>query len=203
VLLSATSRAFFTEQVSVVATRKAGVNLQFSDEERQLMKDLVRESIESELLDRKEKPLPVPERLKERMGAFVCLKTHGQLKGCIGHIKGVLPLDQTVREMARQAAFHDPRFAPLDPDEWKNTEIEISVLTPMRKIDDIEEIEVGVHGLYIERGLDTGLLLPQVAVEYAWDRKTFLEYACLKAGIPRDAWKSKETKIYIFSADVF
>lgn len=202
-LLSATCRACFIEQVVDMGTKKAGVSLQFSDEERQVMKDLVKESIESELFGRKEKPLPIPERLKERMGAFVCLKTHGQLKGCIGHIKGVLPLDQTVREMARQAAFHDPRFAPLDTDEWEKTEIEISVLTPMRKIDDIEEIEVGVHGLYVERGLDTGLLLPQVAVEYGWDRKAFLEYTCLKAGIPKDAWKSKETKIYVFSADVF
>lgn len=186
-----------------MGTKKAGVDLQFSDEERRLMKELVKESIESELFGRKEKPVPVSQKLKQPMGAFVCLKTHGQLKGCIGHIKGVLPLDQTIREMAKQAAFHDPRFSPLDADEWKDTEIEISVLTPMRKIDDIEEVEVGVHGLYIERGLNTGLLLPQVAVEYGWDRQTFLEYACLKAGLPKDAWKSKDTKIYVFSADVF
>ena len=105
--------------------------------------------------------------------------------------------------MAKQAAFYDPRFAPLDAGEWKETEIEISVLTPMRKIDSVEEIEVGVHGLYIEKGLDTGLLLPQVAVEYGWDRTTFLEYTCVKAGLPKDAWKSKGTNIYIFSADVF
>jgi AmmeMemoRadiSam system protein A len=105
--------------------------------------------------------------------------------------------------MSRQAAFHDPRFAPLDKSEWQNTDVEISVLTPMRKIDSIEEIQVGVHGLYIEKGPDTGLLLPQVAVEYAWDRTTFLEYACLKAGLPKDAWKMKGTTIYIFSADVF
>ena len=167
------------------------------------MKEMVKETIESTLFGKKEKPLAVPPKLKEKMGAFVCLKTHGQLKGCIGHIKGFLPLDETIKEMARQAAFHDPRFAPLDASEWKATEIEISVLTPMRKIEDIEEIEVGVHGLYIEKGLDTGLLLPQVAVEYGWDRITFLEYACMKAALPKDAWKSKGTSIYIFSADVF
>ena len=183
--------------------RKAGTDLDFTDEERALMKEMVRESIESKLFGRKEKPRQVPPKLREKMGAFVCLKTHGQLKGCIGHIKGFLPLDETVREMAKQAAFYDPRFAPLDADEWKETEIEISVLTPMRKIADIEEIEVGVHGLYVEKGVDTGLLLPQVAVEYGWDRRTFLENACMKAGLPKDAWKSRAANIYIFSADVF
>ena len=183
--------------------KKLGVDLHFSEEERALMKVLVKDSIESELFGKKQKPISVPAKLKEKMGAFVCLKTRGELKGCIGHIKGVLPLDQTIREMAKQAAFHDPRFAPLDESEWRNTEIEISVLTPMRKIDAVEDIEVGVHGLYIEKGFDTGLLLPQVAVEYGWDRTTFLEYACMKAGLPRDAWKMKGTTIYIFSADVF
>jgi AmmeMemoRadiSam system protein A len=182
---------------------KVGVDLHFSDEERAVMKALVRETIERELFGKKQKPVSVPAKLKEKMGAFVCLKTHGELKGCIGHIKGFLPLDQTIKEMAKQAAFHDPRFTPLDEREWQNTEIEISVLTPMRKIDAIEDIEVGVHGLYIEKGSDTGLLLPQVPVEYGWDRTTFLEYACMKAGLPRDAWKMKGTTIYIFSADVF
>ena len=141
-------------------------------------------------------------KLKEKMGAFVCLKTHGELKGCIGHIKGFLPLDETIREMAKQAAFYDPRFAPLDAGEWKETEVEISVLTPMRKIESVEEIEVGMHGLYIEKGLDTGLLLPQVAVEYGWDRATFLRETCLKAGLPPDAWKDG-ADIYVFTADVF
>ncbi len=183
--------------------KKPGIDLHFSEQERALMKQLVRESIESSLSGRKEKAIEVPDNLKEKMGAFVCLKTHGQLKGCIGHIRGFLPLDETIKEMARQAAFHDPRFAPLDADEWKETDIEISVLTPMQKIENIDQIEVGVHGLYIEKGVDSGLLLPQVAVEYNWDRKTFLEYACMKAGLDKDAWKSKETGIYIFSADVF
>ncbi len=167
------------------------------------MKEMAKETIESALFGTKEKVIDVPQKLREKMGAFVCLKTAGQLKGCIGHIKGFLPLDQTIREMARQAAFYDPRFAPLNAGEWKETEIEISVLTPMRRIESVEEIEVGVHGLYIEKGLDTGLLLPQVAVEYGWDRITFLEYACMKAGLPKDAWRSKGTNIYVFSADVF
>ena len=90
------------------------------------------------------------------MGAFVCLKTHGELKGCIGYLKGQMPLDETVRRMAVEAAFHDPRFVPLDEAEWEHTDIEISVLTPMKKISDLEEIEVGVHGLYIQRGASLG-----------------------------------------------
>ena len=186
-----------------MGSKKAGIDLHFTDEERALMKEMVRVAIESGLLGKPEKSFQVPPKLKEKMGAFVCLKTRGELKGCIGHIKGLLPLDETIKEMARQAAFSDPRFPPLDASEWKETEIEISVLTPMRKIDDVEEIEVGLHGLYIEKGLETGLLLPQVAVECGWDRTAFLEYACMKAGLPRDAWRSKGTNIYVFSADVF
>jgi AmmeMemoRadiSam system protein A len=182
---------------------KVGVNLQFSDEERHLLKKIARESIDAVLTGKHKEKIEVPDKLKEKMGAFVCLKTRGLLKGCIGYIKGVIPLDKTVEEMATQAAFHDPRFRPLNKAEWKETEIEISVLTPMKKIEDISEIQVGVHGLYIERGYESGLLLPQVAVEQGWDRITFLENTCMKAGLPKDAWKSKETTISIFAADVF
>jgi AmmeMemoRadiSam system protein A len=186
-----------------LARQKAGVDLHFSDDERDLLKKLAKNSIEKVLFGKEEECPEVPAVLKKKMGAFVCLKTKGELKGCIGYIRGQLPLDQTVRRMAVEAAFHDPRFMPLDETEWKNTDIEISVLTPMNRISDIEEIQVGVHGIYLERGADSGLLLPQVATENRWDRTTFLAYACMKAGLPRDAWKSKETHIYIFSADVF
>ncbi len=183
--------------------RKAGADLHFSDEERRVLKQLARNSIENALFGKNEQGPNIPQTLKKKMGAFVCLKTRGELKGCIGYIKGVKPLDDTIREMAIQAAFHDPRFMPLEQEEWRNTDIEISVLTPMKKIKDIEEIEVGVHGLYVENGFNTGLLLPQVATENRWDRIAFLEYTCMKAGLSRDAWKSGETRIYIFSADVF
>ncbi len=186
-----------------MAERKAGIDLHFSDEERRLLKNLARNSIEKVLFGKEERPFSVPETLKAKMGAFVCLKTKGELKGCIGHIRGQMPLDETVKQMALEAAFHDPRFLPVDESEWMDTDIEISVLTPMKRISDIDEIKVGVHGIYVEKGVDSGLLLPQVATEYGWDRQVFLEYACIKAGLPRDAWKSKETRIYIFSADVF
>ncbi len=183
--------------------RKAGIDLHFSDEERRLLKQLAKSSIESVLFRKEEKHLDLPESLKEKMGAFVCLKTQGELKGCIGYVRGQLPLDQTIRQMAVEAAFHDPRFMPLNQAEWKDTDIEISVLTPMKRITDVNEIEVGIHGIYIEKGFSSGLLLPQVATENGWDLKTFLEYTCMKAGLPKDAWKSKDTDIYIFSADVF
>ena len=182
---------------------KAGIDLHFSDKERDLLKKLARNSIEKVLLGKGEEPLELPEVLKRKMGAFVCLKTKGDLKGCIGYIRGQMPLDQTVKQVAVEAAFHDPRFMPLSEEEWKDTDIEISVLTPMRKIEHVEEIEVGINGVYVEKGTYSGLLLPQVATENGWDRKTFLEHTCMKAGLARDAWKSKDTDIYVFSADVF
>ena len=177
--------------------------MHFSDKERDLLKKLARNSIEKVLLGKGEEPLELPEVLKRKMGAFVCLKTKGDLKGCIGYIRGQMPLDQTVKQMAVEAAFHDPRFMPLSEEEWKDTDIEISVLTPMRKIEHVEEIEVGINGVYVEKGTYSGLLLPQVATENGWDRTTFLECTCVKAGLARDAWKSNDTDIYIFSADVF
>jgi len=152
---------------------------------------------------------PVPDftvesqALMEKKGAFVTLKKGGQLRGCIGHIKGITPLYRIVGEMAVAAAFHDPRFSPVTEAELPDLEIEISVLTPLRRITDIEEIEVGKHGILIEKGGQSGLLLPQVATEYGWDRKTFLERTCRKAGLSTDAWKDKETRICTFCAEVF
>jgi AmmeMemoRadiSam system protein A len=183
--------------------RRAGVDLKFSESERELIRRIARNSIEEKLLGKPEEPLAIPDSLRELMGAFVTLKTRGELKGCIGYVKPILPLADTIKQMSIQAAFHDPRFMPLNEREWEDTEIEISVLTPLKKITDIEEIEVGVHGLYIEKGGYSGLLLPQVAVENCWDRTAFLEYTCYKAGLPKNAWKSKDTSIFIFSADVF
>jgi AmmeMemoRadiSam system protein A len=143
------------------------------------------------------------ETLKEKRGAFVTLKKRGQLRGCIGYIKPVKALGETVQEMAVAAAFHDPRFPSLKPDEVRDLTFEISVLSPLKRIKDINEIEVGMHGLYIISGYKSGLLLPQVAVEYKWDRETFLKETCYKAGLPMQTWMDKETEIYIFSADYF
>jgi AmmeMemoRadiSam system protein A len=141
--------------------------------------------------------------LCERRGAFVSLHRKGRLRGCIGHLEAVKPLLQTVREMAAAAAFHDPRFRPLQKGELLDLEIEISVLSPMRLIKSTDEIEVGKHGLYVVQGFCRGLLLPQVATQYNWDRLAFLEQTCCKAGLPPDAWKETSTQIYIFTADIF
>jgi len=104
--------------------------------------------------------------------------------------------------MALAAAFDDPRFPPLKPDEFKNVAIEISILSPLKKVKDPNEIEVGIHGLYIIKGFHSGLLLPQVAMEYGWDRLTFLQETCHKAGLQRGAWKEQDANVYIFSAEV-
>ncbi|MBW2649031.1 MAG: AmmeMemoRadiSam system protein B [Deltaproteobacteria bacterium] len=141
--------------------------------------------------------------LEKKMGAFVTLKKQGRLRGCIGLIEGRKPLHETVEEMAQAAAFKDPRFRPVKKDELEGLDIEISALTPLRQIEDVSEIEVGRHGIYIVSGFHSGLLLPQVATEYNWDRDTFLRETCAKADLPQDAWKDKNTKIYIFSATVF
>jgi len=115
----------------------------------------------------------------------------------------ILPLYEAVREMALAAAFDDPRFPPLTKAEFASIEVEISVLTPLARVHDIDEIEVGRDGLMIRLDFHSGLLLPQVATEQGWDRKTFLEQTCLKAGLPKNSYKEKNAEIYRFSADVF
>lgn len=140
--------------------------------------------------------------LTEKKGAFVTLTKHGELRGCIGSIYPTLSLYQTVSDMAIEAATGDPRFPQLSLDELKEIEIEISVLSPLEKIEDISKIKVGTHGLLIRKGFYSGLLLPQVATEYNWTKEEFLEHTCYKARLNKDAWK-KGADIYIFSALVF
>lgn len=105
--------------------------------------------------------------------------------------------------MAISSATRDPRFYPLGKEDLDNFSLEISVLSPLKKIDDIEEIEVGRHGIYLEKGFYRGVLLPQVATEHGWDRTTFLKQTCIKAGLPTHAWQSEDAEIYIFSAQIF
>ena len=136
-------------------------------------------------------------------GAFVTLSKNGKLRGCIGYIEAVKPLGETIREMAASAAFKDWRFPPVGRSELDQIEIEISVLSPLRRVDDPKAIEVGRHGIVITRGPNRGLLLPQVAVDWDWDRETFLRQTCVKAGLPEDAWAMDGTVIEIFSADIF
>jgi AmmeMemoRadiSam system protein A len=184
--------------------KKVGVDLGLTDDEKQELRRIARTVIESKSRGKPLSPSsPTTEKLKEGRGAFVCIYKQGMLRGCIGSLDAADPLHKTVEEMAQAAAFRDPRFTPVSEDELPYLDMEISVLTPLTEIHDREEIEVGKHGIMIRKGVVSGLLLPQVATERNWDRITFLQETCRKAGLPRDAWKDKETKIYVFSADVF
>ena len=140
---------------------------------------------------------------KEKCGAFVTLHIHENLRGCIGYIVGIKTIPETVRDMALSSAFKDPRFRPLQKQEFDDIDIEISILSPIEKVNDVNTIEVGRDGIIISRGMHQGLLLPQVATEQGWDRDTFLEHTCYKAGLPGDTWKTKDVKIEKFSAQVF
>jgi AmmeMemoRadiSam system protein A len=149
------------------------------------------------------RPDSAPIEAGEPAGAFVSVHHRGELRGCIGQIEARQPLAAAVAQCAVSAATRDPRFRPITIRELQeDTEIEISVLTPMQRVGSPEEIEVGRDGLLIEQGPRTGLLLPQVATEWGWDRDTFLAQTCRKAGLPLDAWQHGAV-IYKFQAEVF
>ncbi len=178
--------------------------MELTQKEKDSLLDIVKKTIAAKINNKDLQKFTVDSAtLKEKRGAFVTLKKHGHLRGCIGYINAVKPLWEAVQEMALAAAFHDPRFASLKPEELKDLSFEISVLSSLQRVKDINEIQVGKHGLYIVCGNNSGLLLPQVASEYGWDRQTFLNETCRKAGLQSQAWQEKETEIYIFSADYF
>jgi AmmeMemoRadiSam system protein A len=141
--------------------------------------------------------------LLENKGAFVSLHRGEELRGCIGQIYPDRELFKIVQNCVLSAAKNDTRFMPVRKEELRDLNIEISVLTPLRRIQDINEIEVGKHGLYVVQGHCRGLLLPQVATEYGWDRMTFIAQTCRKAGLPETAWRDPHTTIYVFEASVF
>ena len=176
----------------------------FPSEDKQTLRQIALQAIRSKCMKQPMPDIPVSSAtLKEPRGAFVSLHTRGDLRGCIGMIEGFGPLSQTVKEMAVQAAFADPRFCPLNPDELADLDLEISVLTPLERIKDPSQIEIGKHGLLIRKKSRSGLLLPQVATEHGWDRHQFLEWTCRKASLPPKAWRDADTEIYVFSADIF
>lgn len=140
----------------------------------------------------------------EATGAFVTIRRDGRLRGCIGTLHCIRPLPEEVRRVAVSAAREDPRFSPLTAVEIAGLEIEVSVLGPLEAIDPLDPaaFEIGRHGLVVEQGRRRGLLLPQVAVEWGWDRATFLSHTCVKAGLPPEAWRDGAT-VYRFDAVVF
>lgn len=174
-----------------------------STEDKKLLLELAREAITVSVRTGK---LPVREvdapNLLGQQGCFVTIKQQGVLRGCIGNFVSDKPLFALVREMAVSAAIHDPRFYPMKEKDLAGFELEISVLSPLAKIATPEEVEVGRHGLYLEKNFSRGVLLPQVAVEHGWDRETFLDMTALKAGLKQDDWK-EGADLYVFTAQVF
>jgi len=140
--------------------------------------------------------------LQGNQGCFVTIRQNEKLRGCIGSFVSDEPLCLLVREMAISAATRDPRFTPMTEKELDDFTLEISVLSPLSKVDALEKIRVGEHGLYIVKGRNRGVLLPQVAVEYGWSRDEFLGHTCLKAGLAEDAWRN-ECDIFVFTARIF
>jgi AmmeMemoRadiSam system protein A len=174
-----------------------------SPEEKKGLLELARQAVEKFVRERKVVDFETTDsNLLAERGAFVTLTKGGRLRGCIGFIEPVYPLHLTVLRAAIYAATEDTRFNPVIAEELKDLSYEISVLTPMTKIDNPRLVQVGKHGLVIARGNQRGLLLPQVAVENNWSREEFLAQGCLKAGLEADAWK-KGAEISVFEAIVF
>jgi AmmeMemoRadiSam system protein A len=175
-----------------------------TDEEKKLLLRISRETVAAAAAGKAapEPVVPPYEALKENRGAFVTLHKDSGIRGCIGVFTGEAPLYKTVQEMAEAAARRDNRFSPVEEHELKDILIEISALTPLRPIKDVSEIEVGRHGIYIVKGFQRGVLLPQVAVLHHMTRDEFLDNTCLKAGLAQGCWK-RGAEIYIFEAEVF
>ncbi|AEF84938.1 conserved hypothetical protein [Treponema primitia ZAS-2] len=183
-----------------------------NSEERKALLGDARETIAARLENRPPVYTRIPElqspgdgssALLQPCGAFVTLHLKGKLRGCIGRMSSPDPLERTVRIMAGEAAFEDPRFPPLRRDEWPNCDLEISALSPMELCPDPRTVKVGVHGLYLSLRGRSGVLLPQVPVEQGWNREEYLDYICVKAGLPPGSFANPEAKLYTFTAAVF
>ncbi len=168
--------------------------------------DIARTSIKAAIKQEPKPPVSYnhPD-LQGKLGVFVTLKTHGQLRGCLGHFLSDMPLYQAVSEIAASSATDDPRFENnrITLSEFNELEIEISVLSPLIRISNPLDFELGKHGIYIKKGFCTGCFLPQVATETGWSKEEFLSYCCShKAGLPANAWRQKDIEIYIFTTEI-
>lgn len=175
-----------------------------SDDDKKALLQLARSSIECAVHG---EPLPSTDLPKQNLhtpcGAFVTVRVNGELRGCYGYVNAYYPLPQSVQDVGVRAALEDPRFDHVTSQELSSMELEVSVLEPPVKVEKIEEIEVGVHGLIMESRMHRGLLLPSVPTEYGWDREQFLNHTAQKAGLPPEAWKNKNVAIFKFTADKF
>lgn len=189
------------EHLATPATLASTRQNEFTPEERAVLLKLAHESILSALERREISLTPPSPHLEEPRGAFTTIYFHGNLRGCVGYVFPVASLYRTVAETARAAAFEDTRFSPVSPQEAPELDVSLSILSPLRVIMP-EEVEIGRHGLVVSHGGRRGLLLPQVPVEHQWDRATFMEQTCRKAGLPLDAWRQGAT-LEAFTAEVF
>jgi hypothetical protein len=180
-------------------------DFQLTDSDKKTLLNIARKTLEEHCIYHKKynyDPVDFSAPLNTKCGAFVTLHKNGKLRGCIGRLVGNLPLYKMVEEMTVSAASHDSRFRPVEPEELHDIDIEISALSPLKKIDDINEIELGKHGIYIEDGYYSGVFLPQVATETGWSKEEFLGHCSRdKAGLDWDGWKT--ANLYIFTATVF
>jgi AmmeMemoRadiSam system protein A len=165
---------------------------------------VARRAIESGLGGKGAPHEDVAAALREPCGAFVTIRRRadGELRGCVGFIEAQRPLVEAVEHAAAAAATSDTRFEPVRSEELPELGLEISVLGPLRPVRP-EEVEVGRHGLLVRHGRRQGLLLPQVATEHGWDRETFLDKTCVKAGLPAGTWRKPEAELLGFTAEVF
>lgn len=179
--------------------------IELTDDQRQALLRVARQSIAAVLEGRTPqwKAEDFDDTLRQPAGAFVTLTREGDLRGCIGSIQAVEPLYKAVASSAISASTRDPRFHPVQRGELDQLELEISVMGPIERVTNFDDIVVGRDGLIVSRGPYAGLLLPQVASEYGWDRDTFLDQTCVKAGLPRGAWRAQDCRVEKFSATVF
>ncbi len=183
----------------------SSLEYKLGSKEQDVLMSIAKKSVETAVRERHlYEPTPaVLEALLEERGAFVTLKKKGELRGCIGDLSPAKPLYLMVRDVAALAALRDPRFPAVTATELGSLEYEVSVLSPFRRVTEWKQIRVGRHGLVVKQGEYEGILLPQVAVEQGWDRTTFLNEVCVKAGLPPHAWQDEATDVFLFTAWVF
>ncbi len=178
--------------------------IKLNDNQKKELLKVARMTIERMLTGKESPDIPSlsDEVFSQNYGIFVCLKVNNGLRGCIGNIEGVKSIRDSIKEMAIESAFRDPRFPPLAKNELDKIEIEVSILYPLEEVKDYSKIEPGKHGLVMERGYQKGLLLPQVATENNWDREEFMNQTCRKAGMENYCWEN-DAKVFKFEAVVF
>jgi AmmeMemoRadiSam system protein B/AmmeMemoRadiSam system protein A len=198
------SKAMTKQPATIGKPRSTTRDPEHTEEEKDYLKSVAREAVEARAHSNEYQLPPAPtQRLGEKRAVFVTITRRGQLRGCIGLVQARKPLAEAVAEMAQEAAFEDPRFESVAVDELEDLDFEISILSPLKTVEDPDTIVVGRDGLMIKLDFHSGLLLPQVASEHHWDRTTFLEQTCLKAGLPKNSYRDRNAQIYSFTVEKF